>query len=81
MTALKHALSARDHATLPVALGLAATTEDAALRSLLIDHAFEALDRGYKPKYKDLTALLESEALTGQDQVLGLPAGGELRRR
>ncbi len=69
LVAFKHMLASGDVSILPKALGTAATTDDAALRTLIINTAHNALESGYKPSYKDLEALVKLDKLTGSDQV------------
>lgn len=81
VTALKHVLATRDVSAIPAALAIAATTEDAALRSLIISTAHKSMDYGYKPSFKQIKALVENDKITGADQVklyqLGARSGDE----
>ncbi len=68
LAATKYLLSSHHLAAFPDALKLASTTEDAALRALIVKSAHDAMADGYTPKYGDIAPLVELK-LTGPVQV------------
>lgn len=69
MDAMKFLLAEHNVTILPDALALASSTDDVALQSLIIRSAHEAMEHGYKPQYKDLSALLEKK-IVGDLEVM-----------